>query len=116
MIFVFAYIKKKQTATRKYDISSKLNFSVNDAGLPELAQISVPVQCATPSAGSRTYASSPIVGEDVLKNVRTRLLESKQEQWSYDHLKTFAQQLGITTMTVWCIHDAALKKLKKMLF
>lgn len=27
-----------------------------------------------------------------------------------------AQQLGITTMTVWRIHDAALKKLKKMLF
>ena len=83
----------KQTATRKYDISSKLNFSVNDAGLPELAQLSVPVQCATPSAGSRTYASSPTVGEDVLKNVRTRLLESKQEQWSYDNLKTFIQQL-----------------------
>ncbi|MBQ0154834.1 MAG: hypothetical protein KBS70_08675 [Bacteroidales bacterium] len=50
------------------------------------------------------------MGEDVLKNVRTRLLESKQEQWSYDHLKTFAQQLGITPMTIWRIHDAALKK------
>ena len=83
----------KQTATRKYDISSKLNFSVNDAGLPELAQLSVPSQCATPSAGSRTYASSPSVGEDVLKNVRTRLLESKQKQWSYDNLKTFIQQI-----------------------
>ena len=99
MIFVFAYIKKKQTATRKYDISSKLNFSVNDAGLPELAQLSVP-QRATKTEHRQPFNPDYMTDGKINKTKLFAYIlpEKKQMTW---------QQLRAVVMNVMNIESSS---------
>lgn len=91
----------RQTATRKYDIMHKMQFRVNDDGLPCPAYTpggndgSQPPSStgAAPPTESRPYVSSPSVGEDTLKNVYARLKKSDKKNWTYDNLKTQIQEI-----------------------
>ncbi|MBQ0153854.1 MAG: AAA family ATPase, partial [Bacteroidales bacterium] len=90
----------KQTATRKYDISSKLNFSVNDTGLPELAQISVPVQCATKTEHRHPFNPDYMTDGKINKTKLFAYIlpEKKQMTW---------QQLRAVVMNVMNIESSS---------
>ncbi len=90
----------KQTATRKYDISSKLNFSVNDAGLPELAQLSAPSQCATKTEHRQPFNPNYMTDGKINKTKLFAYIlpEKKQMTW---------QQLRAVVMNVMNIESSS---------